>query len=54
MIAAYHGQVEVVQELIKNGADINTKSNLGKIIASNYLMHSIFLFCLFGYIYVYI
>ncbi len=38
MIAASRGQVGVVQELIKYGADINTKNNEGKI--SHYFMPS--------------
>ena len=40
MIAAVYGYVEVVQELVKYGADINTKDNDGKIIISHYLMHA--------------
>ena len=46
MLAARNGQVEVVQELIKYGADINTKNNQGKIIINHYLMHFIFFFIL--------
>ena len=36
MLAARNGQVEVVQELIKYRADINTKNNQGKIIINHY------------------